>query len=127
MAVPAAIVAIVFIDLGGLAFALFLIAIGCICLHELYRLLARWRPVSVVGFAALAGMVLAARYGSQRVVMEVAVGALPVLFLGVGLPGDRIHAPNERMVMDQFWKGLLAAAELWRELGDLGRAGVRGG
>ena len=82
MAVPAAIVAIVFIDLGGLAFALFLIAIGCICLHELYRLLARWRPVSVVGFAALAGMVLAARYGSQRVVMEVAVGALPVLFLG---------------------------------------------
>jgi phosphatidate cytidylyltransferase len=83
VAVPAAIVAIVFIDLGGLAFALFLIAIGCICLHELYRLLARWRPVSVVGFAALAGMVLAARYGSQRVVMEVAVGALPVLFLGV--------------------------------------------
>ena len=42
----------------------------------------------------------------------------PVLFLGVGLPGDRIHAPNERMVMDQFWKGLTAAAEL---LGELGR------
>jgi acetylornithine deacetylase/succinyl-diaminopimelate desuccinylase-like protein len=41
----------------------------------------------------------------------------PVLFLGVGLPGDRIHAPNERMVMDQFWKGLLAAGELMIELG----------
>jgi acetylornithine deacetylase/succinyl-diaminopimelate desuccinylase-like protein len=41
----------------------------------------------------------------------------PVLFLGVGLPGDRIHAPNERMVMDQFWKGLLAAGELIIELG----------
>jgi acetylornithine deacetylase/succinyl-diaminopimelate desuccinylase-like protein len=41
----------------------------------------------------------------------------PVLFLGVGLPGDRIHAPNERMVMDQFWKGLLAASELLIELG----------
>jgi acetylornithine deacetylase/succinyl-diaminopimelate desuccinylase-like protein len=41
----------------------------------------------------------------------------PVLFLGVGLPGDRIHASNERMVMSQFWKGLLAAGELWRELG----------
>ncbi len=40
----------------------------------------------------------------------------PVLFLGVGLPGDRFHAPNERMVMDQFWKGLLAAGELWGEL-----------
>jgi acetylornithine deacetylase/succinyl-diaminopimelate desuccinylase-like protein len=41
----------------------------------------------------------------------------PVLFLGVGLPDDRIHAPNERMVMDQFWKGLLAAGELLIELG----------
>jgi hypothetical protein len=40
----------------------------------------------------------------------------PVLFLGVGLPADRFHAPNERMVMDQFWKGLLAAGELWGEL-----------
>lgn len=43
--------------------------------------------------------------------------AAPVLFLGVGLPDDRIHAPNERMVMDQFWKGLLAAGELLAELG----------
>lgn len=43
----------------------------------------------------------------------------PVLFLGVGLPDDRIHAPNERMVMDQFWKGLLAAAELQVRLGEL--------
>ena len=51
---------------------------------------------------------------------EEALGRLldaPVLFLGVGLPGDRIHAPNERMVMDQFWKGLLAAGELLAELG----------
>lgn len=41
----------------------------------------------------------------------------PVLFLGVGFPDDRFHAPNERMVMDQFWKGLLAAGELWQEMG----------
>ncbi len=40
----------------------------------------------------------------------------PVLYLGVALPDDRFHAPNERMVMDQFWKGLLAAGELWQEL-----------
>jgi len=43
--------------------------------------------------------------------------AAPVLFLGVGLPDDRIHAPNERMVMAQFWKGLLAAGEVLIELG----------
>jgi len=41
---------------------------------------------------------------------------VPVLYLGVGLPDDRYHAPNERMVMDHFWKGLLAAGELWGEV-----------
>jgi acetylornithine deacetylase/succinyl-diaminopimelate desuccinylase-like protein len=41
----------------------------------------------------------------------------PLLFLGIALPDDRYHAPNERMVMDQFWKGLLAAGELLAELG----------
>ena len=45
--------------------------------------------------------------------------AAPVLYLGVGLPDDRFHAPNERMVMDQFWRGLLAAGELWLEMGAL--------
>ena len=48
----------------------------------------------------------------------------PVLFLGIGLPDDRIHAPNEKMDMDQFWKGLLAAGELLHELGKLGAAGA---
>jgi len=43
----------------------------------------------------------------------------PVLYLGVAYPDDRFHAPNERMVMDQFWKGLLASAELWQELAAL--------
>ncbi len=40
----------------------------------------------------------------------------PVLFLGVGLPDDRIHAPNERVLLSQFWRGLLAAGELWPAL-----------
>jgi acetylornithine deacetylase/succinyl-diaminopimelate desuccinylase-like protein len=46
----------------------------------------------------------------------------PVLYLGVSLPGDRYHAPNERMVMDQFWKGLLAAGELWHQLAAVAEA-----
>src|SRR5215216_2163406 len=44
----------------------------------------------------------------------------PVLFLGVGLPDDRFHAPNERLVLDQLWRGLLAAGELWHELAAVG-------
>jgi phosphatidate cytidylyltransferase len=83
VAVPAAIVAIVFIDLGGLPFALFMIALGLVCMHELYRMLARWRPLALVGFGSLVTMVLAARYGNVRDVLEVAVATLPVLVLFV--------------------------------------------
>src|SRR4051812_18342318 len=51
----------------------------------------------------------------------------PVLYLGIALPDDRYHAPNERMVMSQFWKGLLAAGELMIELGRLGGEALRRG
>jgi acetylornithine deacetylase/succinyl-diaminopimelate desuccinylase-like protein len=40
----------------------------------------------------------------------------PVVFLGVGLPDDRIHAPNERVVLPMLYKGAEAAAYLWSEL-----------
>jgi phosphatidate cytidylyltransferase len=81
VAIPAAFVAIVFVSLGGLPFALLMIALGGVCMHELYSMLERWRPVPAAGFLALAGMVLAAEYGSQRQVLLVAVAAVPVLFL----------------------------------------------
>jgi phosphatidate cytidylyltransferase len=90
VAVPAAVIAVVFVKLGGLAFALFMIAVGAICMHELYSMLARWRAAPAVGFAALATMVIAARYGTARDVLEVAVAALPIAFLVVvarGRPG----------------------------------------
>jgi len=40
----------------------------------------------------------------------------PVVFLGVGLPDDRIHAPNERAVFPLLLTGAEAAAYLWDEL-----------
>ncbi|MBV9471799.1 MAG: phosphatidate cytidylyltransferase [Solirubrobacterales bacterium] len=119
MAVPAAIVAIVFIDLGGLAWALFMVAIGWLCLHELYRLLARWRPAPLVGFASLAGMVLAARYGSPRVVLEVAIGTIPVLFVIVLARGQRGSATVAiaGTMLGVVWIGLaFAHSELLRRL-----------
>lgn len=119
VAVPASIVAIVFVDLGGLPFALFMIAIGCACLHELYRLLARWRPVPLVGFAALAGMVLAARYGGQRPVLEVAVATVPVLFLAVVMRAQHGGATVAiaGTLLGVYWIGLaFAHAVLLRQL-----------
>ena len=53
---PAAVLAIVFVDIGGIAFALFMIVIGWLsaCTSST-GMLDRWRPVPLVGFAALAG------------------------------------------------------------------------
>jgi len=45
----------------------------------------------------------------------------PVVFLGVGLPDDRIHAPNERVVFPLLLVGAEAAAYLWDELATLPR------
>ncbi len=119
VAVPAAILAIVFIDLGGLAFALFMVVIGLLCMHELYRALARWRPLPVVGFASLAAMVIAARYGGHRDVMEVAVATVPVLFvftLARGGPG-RATITMAGTLLGVYWLGFaFAHAVLLREL-----------
>jgi acetylornithine deacetylase/succinyl-diaminopimelate desuccinylase-like protein len=46
-----------------------------------------------------------------------AILGAPVIFLGVGLPDDRIHAPNERVVLPMLRAGARAIAYLWAELG----------
>jgi acetylornithine deacetylase/succinyl-diaminopimelate desuccinylase-like protein len=51
----------------------------------------------------------------------------PMVFLGVGLPDDQIHAPNEKVTLSMLFKGAEAAAHLWQELADLGVAGLTAG
>jgi acetylornithine deacetylase/succinyl-diaminopimelate desuccinylase-like protein len=43
--------------------------------------------------------------------------ATPLVFLGIGLPTDQIHAPNEHAVVSLLLKGAEAVAYLWDELG----------
>jgi len=50
----------------------------------------------------------------------------PMVFLGVGLPDDQIHAPNEKVNLPMLYRGAEAAAHLWDELAALGVAGLRG-
>jgi phosphatidate cytidylyltransferase len=119
IAVPAAVVVVALIDVGRLAWAIFLIVLGAICLYELDRMLRPWRPVPLVGFAALAGLVLAARYGSERQVLEVAVGVIPVLFCVLLIRGqrDRVTLSVASTLVGVWWIGFaLAHAELLRRL-----------
>jgi phosphatidate cytidylyltransferase len=118
VAVPAAVLVIVFIDVGGLAFALFMIGVGWLAQIELYRMLARWRPLAVVGLAATAGMVLAARYGDRRDILEVMVITVPVLFLMVVARGQG-HATTAiaSTLLGVYWISLAVThGELLREL-----------
>ena len=42
---------------------------------------------------------------------------VPCLLIGFGLKDDNLHAPNEKMDLDQFYRGIKAAAYLMEELG----------
>jgi acetylornithine deacetylase/succinyl-diaminopimelate desuccinylase-like protein len=45
---------------------------------------------------------------------------VPLVYLGVGLPDDHIHSPNERVLLPMLERGAEAAALLWSELAALG-------
>jgi acetylornithine deacetylase/succinyl-diaminopimelate desuccinylase-like protein len=49
---------------------------------------------------------------------------VPCVLLGVGLPEDHAHAPNERVVLAQLFRGMRAVGWLWDRYGELGRAAL---
>ena len=57
--------------------------------------------------------------------IQTVIGA-PLVFLGVGLPDDQIHAPNEKVTVSMLYRGAEAAALLWANFAELGRAGLAG-
>jgi acetylornithine deacetylase/succinyl-diaminopimelate desuccinylase-like protein len=66
---------------------------------------------------AFGGEILYTREGGSGPEADLAaiLGA-PVIFMGFGLPDDRIHAPNERVVLPMLRTGARAIAYLWDEL-----------
>lgn len=79
-------------------------------------------PVTVAVREALAAAldtdILVTRDGASGPEAELAATLdAPLAFLGVGLPEDRSHAPDERVVLPLLLRGAEAAAHLWRLLG----------
>ena len=58
-------------------FAVAVIALGLLCLHELFRLYENLRPVKLAGFVALIGLGIAANLGDERQVLLAAVAFFP--------------------------------------------------
>jgi len=49
--------------------------------------------------------------------LEAMLGA-PSLLVGIGLPDEHAHAPNERLHLPNLWSGMRTIAYLWQELAD---------
>jgi phosphatidate cytidylyltransferase len=79
-AIPAIIFAIVIVGKGGLLFAVGILALGVVCLHELFEMVDEARPVKLAGFMGLTGLVFAALYGSQFQILLVQAVIVPVMF-----------------------------------------------
>ncbi|HEX4435347.1 MAG TPA: phosphatidate cytidylyltransferase [Solirubrobacteraceae bacterium] len=116
-AIPAVAVALFLVVEGGPIYALGLLVLGVICLHELYSMYDRAHPVRLAGFIALAGLLGAALYGDQFQVLLVAVMAVPLLFcLTVISPRPSVGG-MALTLLGIYWIGFaLAHAVLLRRL-----------
>ena len=118
-AIPAVVFACLIVAYGGLVFALGLIALGIVCLHELYEMTGRVRPVKLAGFLGLAGVILAAHFGGQfQIVLALALTVPLTFLLSLLRPGrENVSWAIAATLLGVFWIGLaLAHAVQLREL-----------
>jgi phosphatidate cytidylyltransferase len=119
VALPWAAFAVAIIVAGSSVFALAVIGLGIVALHELYRMLGPVRPIAIAGFAGLAGLVLAARYGDQfQMVLALALTLLLTFLLATARRQRRhVTLAIAATLFGVFWIGLaLSHAVLLREL-----------
>jgi len=63
------------------------------------------------------GTVFARAGGSIPVVPALASAGAPVILTGIGLPDDRLHAPNEKLDLKQLWDGIEVFRNFYELLG----------
>jgi phosphatidate cytidylyltransferase len=80
-AIPAIAFAAAIVADGGIVFTVGLFLVGAVSMAELWRLTARARPVSLAGYLALIGLLLAAQYGGQFQMLLVLMGSGAATFL----------------------------------------------
>jgi phosphatidate cytidylyltransferase len=119
VAIPAALFAIFIVTQGGLVLALGLVALSVIALSELYTLMRRTRPVDIVGFLAVAGMIFGATYGNEMHILVAVAAAFPaVFFLALARPGrEHVAFGIAVTIFGIVWIGVpMAHAVLLRDL-----------
>jgi phosphatidate cytidylyltransferase len=119
IAIPAAAYAIAIVYFGGWVFTAGAVLLGWICLHELFRMYEPLRPVKLAGFAACAGLAVAAQLGDAQQVLLATVAVFPVVFLlAIAMPRGGVTVTDGMAitVFGTMWIGLAVAhAVLLRE------------
>ncbi len=64
------------------------------------------------------GVVRVRSGGSIPIVPELGKTGAPVILSGIGLPDDRLHAPNEKISLAQVWKGVRVFARFFQLMGN---------
>jgi phosphatidate cytidylyltransferase len=119
IAIPWVVFAILTIHFGGTVWALAMVGLGIVSLHELYTMFRPVRPVTLAGFAGMTGLVLAAAYGDQFQMVLMAAASVLLSFLLVLPRHDRRHVTLSIAVtlLGVLWVGMaLAHAVLLRDL-----------
>jgi phosphatidate cytidylyltransferase len=119
VAIPWVVFAILIIHFGGTVFAVALLGLGIVALHELYTLFRAVRPIPLAGFLGAAGLIFAAAYGDQFQMVLASAASVLLAFLLTLTRRDRRHLTLSIAVtlLGVFWIGMaLAHAVLLRDL-----------
>jgi phosphatidate cytidylyltransferase len=125
VAIPWIAFAIAITVVGGLPFTLAMVAIGVVCLRELFVMAGPPRRVQLAAYITIAGIVLAAHFGTAFNVLLVGTACFALLFLFGAEPDQRggIVDSMALTVLGAVWIGLpLVHAVLLRDLPDHGAA-----
>ena len=121
IAIPAAVYAIFIVWQGEWIFALGVLLLGFVCLHELFRMYDHVRPIRLAGFLGVIGLTAAAEYGGEHQVLLATVAFFPLVFLlALALPGRNdlpLTGSMALTILGTYWIGLaIAHAVLLRDL-----------
>jgi phosphatidate cytidylyltransferase len=119
VAIPWAIFAIVIVGVGGLVFTLALIVLAILGVREFFRMAEPEQPIMLPAYGVVAGMVLAAHYGSafQILLVFAAIFPLAFAFAAVRRSHEAITISIAMTILGVAWMGIgFSHAVLLRDL-----------
>jgi phosphatidate cytidylyltransferase len=119
VAIPWGIFAIVIVGVGGALFAAALVVLGILGLREFFRMAEPEQPITLPGYAVVAGMVIAAYYGSafQILLVFAAIFPLAFAFAAARRSHEAITISIAMTVLGVAWMGIgFSHAVLLRDL-----------